>query len=481
MRLKSSIKENRDYLKKKMRMDESFDVINREVVIGGREASLILVDGFIKDDIMLQVQRYLQGIDKVDINFTDQLKDLINHIPYVEVDSTPETDVIVTMVLSGNLAVIIDGIDEALLIDARTYPVRGISEPELEKVTRGARDGFTETVVFNTALVRRRIRDPNLTFSITQVGRRSRSDVVIGYIEDIANHDLVDEIKRKIDKVDTDSLEMTEKTLQEFILGRNWNPLPKARFTERPDVAAAHLLEGHVIVIVDNSPSVMILPVTLFHFTQHIQDYYQSPLVGTYFRWVRIIGMVFALFLPAIWLLMLTYQKQLPDFLKIVVPKEMNDIGIMVQLLILEFGIDLLRLASIHTPNVLASSLAIIGGLILSEFAIRAGWFIPETILCMAVSTLGMFATPSIEFSMAIRLLRLGLIILTGFFNIWGFVIGVIGIIVLFMTTETIGGLKYTWPLYPFDVKGLATLFLRKPIPEVKRRPKFLKTRDSDE
>lgn len=481
MKLTKNIIENRGYFERKMRLKENFDVINREVLISGRDSSLLLVDGFIKDDVMLQIQRYLQGIDKIDIGFDDKLKQILGQIPYVEVDTSDDTEQVITMVLSGNIAVLIDGIDKAILLDVRTYPVRGISEPELEKVTRGARDGFTETIVFNTALIRRRIRDPNLTFSITQVGRRSKSDVVIGYIDDIANHGLVEEIKRKIDKVDTDSLEMTEKTLEEFILGRNWNPLPKARFTERPDVVAAHLLEGHIIVIVDNSPSVMILPVTLFHFTQHAQDYYQSPLVGTYFRWVRIIGMILSLFLPAIWLLLLYYQKHLPEFMKIVVPKEMNDIGIMIQLLILEFGIDLLRLASIHTPNVLASSLAIIGGLILSEFAIRAGWFIPETILCIAVATLGLFATPSIEFSMALRLFRIGLILITGLFNLPGFIIGVVLIIIMFAKTKTLGGLKYTWPVYPFDRKGLATLLLRKPIPEIKRRPDFLKPRDKTE
>ncbi|SKC91504.1 stage V sporulation protein AF [Maledivibacter halophilus] len=480
MRLSKKIKDNIDFLDKKMGISKSFDLVNREVKIGGRAASLLFIDGFAKDEIMLFIQKTLQGLEREDINPNTIEKLMKEKIAYLEVESTNEFEQLEFMVLSGALAILIDKEDKAIILDVRSYPVRGLQEPELEKVTRGARDGFTETLVFNTALIRRRIRDPNLRFEITKVGKRSQTDVVIGYIEDIANPNLINELKGKIDAIDTDALEMTEKTLEEFIMGKNWNPLPQARYTERPDVTASHLMEGHIVVIVDNSPSVMILPVTMFHFTQHAQDYYQNPAVGTYFRWIRFTGIIFSLIIPPLWLLLVYYKGSFPEWLEFLGPRKTGEIPLLIQFIILEFGIDLLRIASIHTPNVLSTSLAIIGGLILSEYAIKVGWFIPETILYMAVAGLGMFATPSIEFSMAIRIFRLILLISTGIFKLYGFLISLIFICIVFITTKSFGDLRYTWPLIPFNRKALSTILTRKPIPEVKRRPSFLKTIDKD-
>lgn len=480
MKLFKKINDNIGFLDKQMGISKSFDLVNREIKIGGRAASLLFIDGFAKDEIMLFIQETLQGLDRKEINPNTIEKLMKQKIAYLEVESTDEFDQVEFMVLSGALAILIDREDKAIILDVRTYPVRGIQEPELEKVTRGARDGFTETLVFNTALIRRRIRDPNLRFEITKVGKRSKSDVVIGYIEDIANPKLIEDLKSKIDAINTDALEMTEKTLEEFLMGRSWNPLPQARYTERPDVTASHLLEGHIIIIVDNSPSVMIVPVTMFHFTQHAQDYYQNPAVGTYFRWIRFTGIIFSLVIPPLWLLLVYYKGSFPEWLQFLGPKETGEIPLLVQFIILEFGIDLLRIASIHTPNVLATSLAIIGGLILSEYAIKVGWFVPETILYMAVASLGMFATPSIEFSMALRLFRLILLIATGLFKIYGFVIALSFICIVFITTKSFGNLRYTWPLIPFNGKALASIFTRKPIPEVKRRPSFLKPIDKD-
>ena len=480
MKLSKKIGENIDILDKSLGISKSFDVVNREVKIGGRAASLLFIDGFAKDEIMLFIQSTLQSLDREDINPNTIEKLMTEKIAYIEVETTEEIEHVEFMVLSGALAILIDREDKAIILDVRTYPARGPEEPELEKVTRGSRDGFTETLVFNTALIRRRIRDPNLRFEITKVGKRSATDVVIGYIEDIANPKLVKDLKSKIDKINTDSLEMSEKTLEEFILGTNWNPLPQARYTERPDVTAAHLLEGHIIVIVDTSPSIMIVPVTMFHFTQHAQDYYQNAAVGTYFRWIRIIGIIFSVILPPLWLLLVYNRGNVPEWLEFLGPKKTGEIPLLMQFVLLELGIDLLRIASIHTPNVLSTSLAIIGGLILSEFAVKVGWFIPETVLYMAVATLGMFATPSIEFSMALKIFRLILLISTGLFKVYGFVAALIFMFVVFITTKSFGYIRYTWPLIPFDGKALATLLTRKPIPEVKGRPSFLKTIDKN-
>jgi stage V sporulation protein AF len=327
-----------------------------------------------------------------------------------------------------------------------------------------------ETLIFNTALIRRRLRDPNLIFDIRSVGTRSRTDVVIAYIEGLVDEKLLSEVQDRITNIDIGALVMAEKTLEELIVKKRWyNPLPQVKFTERPDVVAAHLMEGHIAIIVDTSPSVMILPATLFHFTQHAEDYYQNITVGTYIRWIRFLGMLSAFILLPLWLLLVFNKQYLPEFLQFLGPRESTPIPLFIQFILLEFGLDLLRISSIHTPNALTTSLGIIGGLILSEFAVDVGLFVPETVLYMALAGIGTFATPSMEFSMAIRIFRLLLLILTGLFNIYGFITAIIIVFVITYSTGSFKyGKKYTWPLIPFEWKPLSNILFRKPIPELK-------------
>lgn len=468
--LKKDIKKNIELMKQILPIDKSFDVIAREIIIGARDACLIFIDGFIKDEIMIWILETLQSM-KEDEFGKDVIKQLIKtKIGYIEVEVIKDIKKIESLVLSGAVVLFVDGENEAILIDVRQYPVRTPEEPDLEKVTRGSRDGLVETLIFNTALIRRRLRDPNLIFDIRSVGTRSQTDVVIAYIEGLVDEKLLSEVQDRITNIDIGALVMAEKTLEELIVKKRWyNPLPQVKFTERPDVVAAHLMEGHIAIIVDTSPSVMILPATLFHFTQHAEDYYQNITVGTYIRWIRFLGMLSAFILLPLWLLLVFNKQYLPEFLQFLGPRESTPIPLFIQFILLEFGLDLLRISSIHTPNALTTSLGIIGGLILSEFAVDVGLFVPETVLYMALAGIGTFATPSMEFSMAIRIFRLLLLILTGLFNIYGFITA---IIIVFIITYSTGsfkyGKKYTWPLIPFEWKPLSNILFRKPIPELK-------------
>ncbi|MCT8975586.1 spore germination protein [Clostridium sp. CX1] len=474
MILTSSLEENKRILKENLNIGKSFDIVGREFVIGeGRRLSyLVFIDGFAKDDILLRILEELQPVRQENTS-SNLIKGLIqSRIGYIEVDTVTDVGKLQSSVLAGALALIIDGEKEAIIIDAREYPVRSPEEPDLEKVTRGSRDGLVETVIFNTALIRRRVRDPKLIFEIKNIGKRSKTDVVIGYIDDLADKNLLKSINEKLDQINVDALIMAEKTLEECMIKKKWyNPLPQAKFTERPDVAAAHLLEGHILILVDTSPSVMILPVTLFHFTQHAEDYYQNPFIGTYIRWIRFIGMLSAFILLPLWLLLVYNRNMLPDYLQFLGPKEPGKIPLFLQFLLLEFGLDLLRISSIHTPNSLSTSLGIIGGLLLSEFAVKVGWFTSETVLYAALAGIGTFATPSVEFAMAIRIFRIFLLILTGLFRNIGFIIGILITFWIIYSTKTFSGTKrYTWPLIPFDSKALSHLLFRKPIPEIRKK-----------
>ncbi len=478
MKSKIEYKEVIKKLSNKLGVGKSFDVVNREIEIAGKKASIFFIDGFIKDDVMIWIISILQESEKEEIlpNILEKL--IATKIPYVECDSSDDIEEIEYAILSGAAALFIEGVGEGIVIDARTYPARGPEEPDLEKVTRGSRDGFVETMVFNTALIRRRIRDASLRFELIKVGKRSQSDVVIGYIDDIVNDKLVEDLRKKLKDVETDALTMGVKTLEEFILGRNWNPFPQARFTERPDVTAAHMLEGHIVVLVDTTPSVMILPVTLFHFTQHAEDYYQNPAIGTYIRWIRHFAMFLSYIIAPLWLLLVHNRELLPQWLSFVGPEKTGEISLLIQFIVLEIGLDVLRIASIHTPNALTTSLGIIGALLLGEFAVKVGWFIPETVLYMAIAGIGMFATPSIEFAMALRVFRLILIILTGLFNIYGFIAGILILLIVLLRTRSFGGVHYLWPLIPFDWQALSSILMRNPIPEVRKRPEFLRVKE---
>ncbi len=447
---------------------QSFDMIGKEIRVGERRGYLLMVDGFAKDDMMLFVTTTLQKHKFDEGSIVDLIR---NHIAYMEAEESKSFEQVEKMVLSGAIALFVDGFETAVIIDARTYPVRSLSEPELERVTRGPRDGFVETVIFNTALIRRRVRDPNLRFELKQVGKRSKTDVAVSYINDLVDMAYVQEIIDKIAEIDIDALTMAEKTLGEILVKRSrFNPLPQMRFTERPDVAAAHLMEGHILLIVDTSPSVIILPTTIFHFTQHIEDYYQTPVVGTYLRWVRFGIMITSFLLVPVWLLAMAYPDFLPESLEFFVPKETGHIPIILQLFLLEVGIDVLRLSSIHTPSSLTTPLGIVSGLILGDLAVSVGWLIPETVLYMAIVGVGTFATPSIEFAMAIRIFRLYMLLLTGVFHLAGFIIGLTLIGILVMTTKNTSRESYLWPLVPFDWPSLKHILFRGPIPNMKYR-----------
>ena len=305
-----------------MRLKYSFDVIGRKMSVGGRRATMYFVDGFIKDEIM-EFTMKLTADDLKELSETQTFAD--RFIPYVEVDLSDRLDKIATAILSGTIALLVEGYPQVILIDARTYPARSVGEPDDDRVLRGSRDGFVETLVFNTALIRRRIRDPRLTMEILQIGKVSKTDVVVCYLDGRADPKIVEQVKRELEKIDINSLNMGQESLSECLLRRQWyNPFPKIRYTERPDCAAAGVAEGRVLVIIDNTPAVMILPTSLFDFVQDTNDYYFPPLVGTYLRTVRSVVFFLTLFLTPVWYLLMRNPDWIPAWLDFVRIKEMN-------------------------------------------------------------------------------------------------------------------------------------------------------------
>ncbi len=463
-----------------LRVSESFDLIKKPLQVGRDEMTLYYIDGFIKDAIMMKLMLSFLSLEGMTLPAPNKASHMdlstvaesasvatrfcAGALPYVETDVTSSVETAVQMVLSGAALMLGSPFGaEAIIIDARTYPARDTAEPEGDKVMRGARDGFVETLIFNTALIRRRIRNPALTMSYLSVGKSSKTDIAVCYMQDRADLQYVEKLKRKLQSVDTDALSMGHESLAEVLIKRKWyNPFPKIRYTERPDAAAAQLMEGSVLVICDTSPQVMILPTSIFDFMQETNDFYFPPLTGTYIRVVRHIVFWLTLYLTPTWYLLVMNAPDLPPWLSFVIPTEMGRIPILAQLLLTEFIIDGLRMASLNTPSMLSNSLSVVGGLILGDFAVSIGWLIPEVILYMAFVAIANFTQRSYELGYAFKFMRIGLLILTASFNVWGYAGGFILIFILLLTNVTVNGTRsYLYPLIPFNGRALKSLFFR--------------------
>ena len=447
----------------RLNVDKNFDIVKRNLLIGGKASALYFVDGFIKDEVFEKMLEYLFKQTPEDLKNIDNMQTFsLNKMPYVEVDFTYDIDIAVNNVLSGPAVLIIDGVNGALLIDTRTYPARSTEEPQKDKSLRGSRDGFVETLVMNTALIRRRIRSENLRMEYMSVSNNSKVDVAISYIEGIADKKTLANLKKALKNLKIKSVSMTTEALAEALIPHKFfNPFPRFKLTERPDFASAAILDGKIVLIMDNSPAVMILPDSFADFFREVDDYYFLPIVGSYTRILRLLVAIFTVVATPIYLLIMNNQDIVPEFLQFLIAEKTGSLPIYIQFLLLELVVDGLRIASLNTPDTLSNSLGIIGGLLLSEFAISAGWFIGETVLFMAFVTIASYIQPSFEMGYAMKFERLLILTLTQFFGVYGFILGIIICFTVMGFTKTLSGRCYLYPIIPFNLKAFVRLFLR--------------------
>ena len=472
MNISTDYNKNVNYLKDEIGFGKSFDVLYRELNLKGRRVSLFFLDGFVKDESLQALIQSFCVYKEDNIEKAKTAEEIITTcISAIEVSEEEDFGNIIKALLSGQTAMFVENLDKCIMIDLRTYPARGPEEPDKEKVLRGARDGFVETIVFNSALIRRRIRDPKLRFEMVSVGRKSKTDVAIAFIEDRTKPEALETVKKQLAEIEVDALTLGDQSLIECISKKTWyNPLPKVRYTERPDVTAAHILEGKIALLVDNNPSAMLLPTSVFDFLEDVDDYYSPILTGNYLRFLRNAILLMTLFITPIYLLITEYPDTLPEYHRFLLPTDPYHIPIFWQFLLLEFAIDGLRLASLNTPNSLGMSLSVVGALILGDFTIKTGWFLPQTILYMAIVALATFTQQSVELGFAIKFFRILLLILTSLLGLKGLIGGFILGIILLATTRTFTGEPYLYPLIPFNGRALMHLLFRTSIKSKKRK-----------
>ena len=434
---------NVDYMNQMLPVEDSFDIVQRDIQIGGKDATFYFIDGFTKDESMLKIMDSFFNIKEEDMP-KDAAAFATTCIPYVEVDVIGDFDQIFRNLLSGVTCLFIDGYQACLAIDCRTYPARRVDEPDKDKSLRGSRDGFVETIVFNTALMRRRIRDRHLVMKMLEVGESSRTDVALCYMEDRVDQELLKNLNYRIRDIKVDDLRMNQQSLAECLFKRKWyNPFPKFKFTERPDTAAACLLEGKVVILVDNSPSAMILPTSILDIIEEANDYYFPTLTGMYLKISRALITFLTIFLTPVFLLFMQNLSWLPKIFAFVAVKDTVNIPLIFQLLMLEVAIDGLRLAALNTPSMLSTPLSVIAGLVMGEFSVKSGWFNAEVMLYMAFVAVANYTQPNFELGYALKFMRLELLVLTAVFNWIGFLAGTVIVICSICFNKTLSGRSY--------------------------------------
>lgn len=459
--LSDSYEKNISDLRRILGTDRNFDILEKDLLIADRAASLFFIDGLVKDDILEKILEHFCGLKPENLPDSPEQFQMRN-LPYIETEVLTDMDDVLKNLLSGVPCLFLAGMPDCLAIDCRTYPARSVEEPLKDRTLRGSRDGFVETVVFNTALIRRRIRSPRLCMEMQSAGESTKTDIVLCYMEDRVDALCLRKLKERIQSISVDALTMNQESLAELLLpGRWFNPLPRFHLTERPDTAAASILEGNIVVLVDNSPSAMILPTSLFAIMEEANDYYFPPITGTYLRLSRFLIMILSLILTPLFLLYMQHPEWIPAGFQFVLIKDTVNIPLIWQFLLLELSIDGLRLAAIHTPDMLSTPLSVIAGLVIGEFAVNSGWFNAEVMLYMAFVTIANYSQSNVELNYAVKFMRILLLILTCWFGLAGFVGGLSLIAVCLLRCRTFSGHGYLYPLIPFHWETLKRQMFR--------------------
>lgn len=440
--------------------ERNFDIINKKINIGQRATQLFMIDGFTKDEIMEKLIESLIALKPEDI--PQKADDFAKLVPYIDVTPKNTLKEAVDYLLMGMVCMFVDGYKCCFVIDCRTYPARSVSEPWKDRVLRGSRDGFVESIVANVTLIRRRIRTPDFCVEVMNAGTMSNTDIAFAYIQGKADMKLLANLKKRVEKIKVEALTMNIESLAEVLLrGPFINPFPKFKYSERPDSAAASIYDGNIVILIDNSPAVLVVPTSVFDVIEEADDYYFPPLTGTYIKLSKYLLAIMSLIMTPLWIVFLRNPGMVPEWFKFIMIEEGSTVPVILQLLILEFCIDGLRLAAVNTPTLLTTPLSIIAGIVVGEYAVSSGWFDPESMLYMAFVTVGTYTQASYELGYAIKFFRMIMLILAWFFGIWGFAAGIVMFVLAMAFNRTISEKSYLYPLIPFDGKMLARKLLR--------------------
>lgn len=420
-------------------MNDSYDLKQRVLNFRGRLIYLCFLASLSNDTL---ISRLVEGIEN------NQGKDLENclNMGDVEIVKTNDIQNIQYALMCGNCA-LFDG-ETTYVMDTKNYPNRSIEEPETEKSVRGAKDGFNESILNNTGLLRRRLKSVELCFHKETIGTKNPMDIAVAYLEDKVDCQVLNQVLSRIQEIRAQELIMSDCAIEELLLDQGYNPFPLVRYSERPDIVATHIQHGYIAILCDTSSSVLMLPTTIFEILEHVEEHRQTPLIGTFIRLIRLSAVLLSIYLVPIWALAVSFMQW--------------DWTFFVQILLVELSIELLRIATIHTPESISNAMGLIAALLLGQFAIDLGFFSEEILLFCAVGSIGGFATPNYELSLTNKYIKVMMILSVMFLNIFGFVIFNICLWIYLARLKPFG-MSYLYPLIPFDFKAFIQFLIRKP------------------
>ncbi|MFV8827776.1 spore germination protein [Alkalihalobacterium sp. APHAB7] len=464
---------------------ESDDVVQRDFLIGRKvKATLYYIDGLADENgIETKIIKPLLFFSEDGI---EQLEGdaLLNHLKnevtnFIELTIETTFDDAILPLMSGETLLVIDGIPKFILFETRSFNQRSIEEPDSEIVVRGPRDGFNEVLHTNVMLLRRRIRDPNLTVQFGQIGRRAKSDFALIYVKGIANMDVVEEMRYRISCIDVDNIEGTGG-LEQFVEDNVLSPFPQLIRTERPDKTTSYLLNGKVVIVLDGTPFALTAPLTFEEYFKSPEDNYDRWQISSLYRMLRYAGAFIAMFLPALYIAMVSYhQGMIPTTLALSIAGSREGVPFpaFIEALLMEFTIELLREAGVRLPRPVGQTIGIVGGLVIGDAAVRAGIVSPIMVIVVALTAIASFSLPAYNISITFRMLRFGIMLAAAAFGLFGIVITYILINIHLVGLRSFGS-YYTSPYAPYHFANWLDLVIRAPISVIKKRKAEPKTED---
>ena len=487
--ISSNLQWNLSYIKEVI--GNSSDIVIRDFKAGQSgliDLGLIYTDGladksfvqdFVLDTLMVQIRN-------ADVDHTDIHTDLFEFIktqtlPIGEIKEIVQFETLFFHFLSGDTILLMDGFPKCLAIGSRGWADRGVQEPSSQTVVRGPKDGFSETLRTNTALIRRRIKDPNLWLETKQLGKKTKTDVAIMYLKGVANEKMVKEVHTRLDKIKIDAI-LESGYVEELIQDSTFTPFPTIFNTERPDTVAAAILEGRVAILVDGTPFVLVVPALLINFFQASEDYYQRADIATLIRLLRYMAFFLALLTPSAYIAVTTFhQEMLPTPLLISLAAQRDGVPFpaIVEAIFMEITFEILREAGVRMPRAVGSAISIVGALVIGQAAVEAGIVTATMVIVVSLTAISSFVSPTFNMGIAVRILRFGFMILAGTFGLFGIILGLIAM-VLHLSSLRSFGIPYLSPNAPFILQDQKDNFFRLPHWALFARPRLISQKDTD-
>lgn len=468
-------------------LGHSTDIIIRKVPIGQEGAqtiALLYTDGladdkgiinFIMKSVMLNLKSSKDADREIAVasNVLQALKDYA--LTVGDIRDLTDFDALYNALLSGDAVILIDGQAQGVAADASGWKERGVTEPATENVVRGPREGFSESLRTNTALIRRKIKSPNLWLETKKIGRVTQTDVGIMYIKGIVNDKMVEEAHARLDRIDVDSI-LESGYIEELIQDDTYTPFPTVYNSERPDVIAAELLEGKIAILVDGTPFVLIVPAPFVSFLHAAEDYYQRADISSFIRLLRYVGVFIALLGPSLYIAIITFhQEMLPTqlLMSLAAQREAVPIPAFIEALMMEMTFEILREAGVRMPKYIGAAVSIVGTLVIGQAAVEAGLISPAMVIVVSTTAISSFVLPAYNMSIAFRMLRFPIMALAASFGLFGIIVGIIALILHLCSLRTFG-VPYMTPFAPLIVTDHKDTILRLPHWMMTSRPHLI-------